>query len=157
MALFSLDPQAVGLKLEAAATATAVSTSAATPVPVVRVDTVAEPHRRRWSASRASVSWPDSCHDVAETRRHSIHAVHAPEHRNPDQPALAGGGGGTYGGGGGKAFLRAGNYVVDDCQRIGSTCLVHGWDSSVTPMARLSTQMVTRTDTPTSWRTRAGC
>lgn len=36
------------------------------------------------------------------------------------------------------SLLRTGKFVVDDRHTIGSTALVHGWDSSTSPMVRLS-------------------
>lgn len=42
---------------------------------------------------------------------------------------------------GGEA-VRSGKFVIDERLRIGSTSLVHGWDGSVAPMARLTAHVV---------------
>lgn len=42
---------------------------------------------------------------------------------------------------GGEA-VRSGKFVIDERLKIGSTSLVHGWDGSVAPMARLTAQVV---------------
>lgn len=85
-----------------------------------------EPHSRHWSPPRASM-WPVGCNPA---RRRSIYDEPELPPAVPDVAYLA------------PSFLFTGKFVVDDRHTIGSTTLVHGWDSSTSPMARLTVMPV---------------